>query len=317
MKDTLHHDLPGGGGPKSGRGCFHLSFRSGSRGGGASARAAYAYITRQDEYDDSDRDAAIYTESDHMPSWAQDDPADYWEAADDSERANGRLYVSADFALPRDLDDDDRIALAREFAHELTDKEQLPYTLAIHAGRDEGGEEHNPHAHLMFSERKNDGIERSREQWFRRADAKHPEDGGAPKSRTFHGPAWVEAAREQWASMTNKTLERCGHEERVDHRSYERQGVDREPGTHYGPSAPHMVQRGEDHERLGGAAADRDREDSLRAIEQEIAQLEAAREALLRDGVPEEERERAPERERLDRPQASDADRRDDSSWER
>jgi hypothetical protein len=314
MADTLYHDLPGGGGANSGRGCFHLSFRSGSRAGGASARGAYAYITRTDEYGDSDRDAAIYTESDHMPSWAQDAPQDYWDAADENERANGRLYVSADFALPRDLDEDERIALARAFAHALTDAEHLPYTLAIHAGRDAGGEEHNPHAHLMFSERQNDGIERSPERWFGRADSEHPEHGGAPKSRTFHGPAWVEEAREKWAAMTNATLERCGRTERVDHRSYARQGVDREPGRHYGPSAAYMVQRGEDHERLNDAAAARDREESLRTIDQEIAQLEAARATLLRDGLPEEERQPAPEPQRPDRSQTSGADRGDDSS---
>ena len=153
------------------------------------ARSAYEYVTRQDTYDDPDLDPAIYTESDHMPSWAEDDPAEYWDAADLYERANGRLYVSADFALPLGLSAEDQIALAREFAHELTDEEALPYTLAIHAGRDENGEEHNPHAHLMFSERQNDGIERSRDEWFRRANSEHPERGGAPKSRTFHGPA--------------------------------------------------------------------------------------------------------------------------------
>ena len=38
-----------------------------------------------------------------MPAWAEDDPREYWDAADLYERANGRLYVSADFALPRDL----------------------------------------------------------------------------------------------------------------------------------------------------------------------------------------------------------------------
>jgi hypothetical protein len=45
-----------------------------------------------------------------------------------------------------------RIALARAVAHELTGNEQLPYTLAIHAGRDAHGDEHNPHAHLMIRE---------------------------------------------------------------------------------------------------------------------------------------------------------------------
>ena len=53
--------------------------------------------------------------------------------------------------------------------------------------------------------------------------------------------------------MTNATLERAGRSERVDHRSYERQGIDKEPGEHFGPSAPHMVERGEDHERLAAA----------------------------------------------------------------
>jgi hypothetical protein len=49
------------------------------------------------------------------------------------------------------------------FAQELTKDGSLPYTLAIHSGRDADGDEHNPHAHLMISERKHDGIDRSRE----------------------------------------------------------------------------------------------------------------------------------------------------------
>src|SRR4051812_23276 len=60
----------------------------------------------------ADRDAAIYVESDHMPEWAENDAREYWHAADLYERANGRLYVSADFALPRDLDAEDQAAIA-------------------------------------------------------------------------------------------------------------------------------------------------------------------------------------------------------------
>lgn len=156
-------ELRGGGHARDG-GCYHLSFRSGSRGRGSCASAACDYITRADEYDDPDRDPAIYTESDHMPLWAQQDPHEYWDAADLFERANGRLYIAADFALPRDLDPDDQIELAHAFVQELTADRQLPYTLAIHAGRDRDGNEHNPHAHLMISERQNDGIERDRQQ---------------------------------------------------------------------------------------------------------------------------------------------------------
>ena len=135
----------------------------------------------------------------------------------------------------------------------------------------------------MISERQNDGIERSREQWFRRANGSHPERGGAPKSRTFHGREWVEQARERWAHLTNAMLEKHGRVERVDHRSYERQGLDREAGDHFGPAAAHMVDRGQDHERLDRAAAAVDDRDELQAVERDISCLEAAREVLVRE----------------------------------
>ena len=183
-----------------------------------------------------------------MPTWAAKDAGNYWDAADLYERANGRLYISADFALPRDLSLKDQVALAHDFAQQLTTSESLPYTLAIHSGRDADGNEHNPHAHLMISERKNDGIERSPEKWFSRANPTDPTKGGAAKSRTFHGREWVENARERWAGLTNKTMARLGREERVDHRSYERQGIDQEAGEHFGPKAAHMVARGEGHD---------------------------------------------------------------------
>lgn len=268
------HDVPDGGHSRASGGCYHLSFRSGSRGRGSCARAAHAYITRTDEYDGRDRDEAVYTESGHMPSWAEDDARIYWDSADLYERANGRLYLSADFALPVGLDADDQSALASAFAHELTDVEQLPYTLAIHSGRDVDGQEHNPHAHLMIPERQNDGIERGQDEWFRRSNSADPERGGAPKSRTFHGREWMESARERWADLINQMLEARGREERVDHRSYERQGVDREPGEHYGPAAAYMAERGVDHVRLREAAVAIDVQDAVRSIDRDIESLE-------------------------------------------
>src|SRR5258708_2467112 len=283
-------DVPSGGHARGGGGCFHLSFRPGSRGGGACARGVFDYISRSGKYDEPERDEAIYTESDHMPSWAEEDAATYWDAADVYERANGRLYVSADFALPRDLDPADQVELAHDFAQALTADEHLPYTLAIHAGRDHDGQEPNPHAHLMFSERRNDGVERNVDGWFRRADSAHPERGGAPKSRAFHGRDWIEHARERRADLTNAMLERHGRDERVDHRSYERQGIDREPGQHFGPAAAHIVGRGHDHERLDHATDVVDRDDRMHAIDEEIARLEVVRDGVLRDAQAEEER---------------------------
>jgi MobA/MobL family protein len=273
---------PGGGKVSSGGSSYHLSFRSGSRGNGSCAHASYEYITRDGEYADGDRDPSIYTESDHMPSWAENDASQYWDAADLYERANGRLYVSADFALPCDLTLEDQVALAHEFAQQLTAGESLPYTLAIHSGRDANGQEHNPHAHLMISERKNDGIERSPEQWFSRANPTDPMMGGAEKSRTFHGREWVESARRDWAELTNKTMARLGREERVDHRSYERRGIEQEAGEHYGPKAAHVAARGQGHDRLEAAATVVDNREQLQSVEHEIAALELERAALVR-----------------------------------
>jgi len=271
----------GGGSSPSGGACYHLSFRSGSRATGACARASFDYITRDGAYADPDRDPAIYVESDHMPSWAVEDPAAYWDTADLHERVNGRLYVTGDFALPRDLSAEDQITLAHDFATELTRDESLPYTLAIHAGRDADGQEHNPHVHLMISERANDGIERSREQWFARANRDEPARGGAAKTRTLHGRAWVEHARERLATLTNHTLERLGREERVDHRSYARQGRDDEPGRHYGPAAAHLVSRGRAHDGIEGAAQAVTDQYRLDTLDRAIGDLETERQALL------------------------------------
>ena len=224
---------------------FHLKMSVGSRAGGQSARAKADYIEREGRYE-QDREELEHRESGNMPEWAKDDPRSYWEAADEYERANGRLYREVQFALPKELNEEQRRELASGFARRLTEGERLPYTLAIHRGDGE-----NPHAHLMFSERSNDGIERSREQWFRRANRSEPEKGGAQKSRVAVPQAWLEQTRKAWAREANEALEHAGREERVDHRSLaslrdeaERSGdleraaeLSREPNVHLGPEA--------------------------------------------------------------------------------
>ena len=100
----------------------------------------------------------------------------------------------------------------------------------------------------MISERANDGIERSAEQWFRRANKKAPEKGGALKSRSMMSKEWLEQTREAWAQEANQALERAGRGERIDHHSLAAQRdeahrngdkeratqLNREPGVHLG-----------------------------------------------------------------------------------
>ena len=55
-----------------------------------------------------------------MPAWAEDDPGKYWQAADEHERTNGRLFQQVEVALPVELDERQRRDLGRSFAEKLT-----------------------------------------------------------------------------------------------------------------------------------------------------------------------------------------------------
>ena len=54
----------------------------------------------------------------------------------------------------------------------------------------------------------------------------------------------VEIWRAAWAACTNRALESAGRPERIDHRSYKRQGIDKIPSVHLGPAASQMENRG-------------------------------------------------------------------------
>ena len=198
---------------------YHLKVGFGSRAGGQSARAKNEYIEREGRYAD-DREEREHVEHGHMPAWAQDDPHAYWQAADAHERANGRLYSEVQFALPRELDAGQRRALAGAFAERVCGGERLPYTLALHKGEAETPDKpDNPHAHLMFSERGNDGIARSEEQWFKRHNPTAPARGGARKSRAAKAGDWLDTTRQAWEQTANRALEQAGRAERIDGRS--------------------------------------------------------------------------------------------------
>ena len=254
---------------------YHLKASFGSRASGQSAAAKSDYIERDGRYE-RDRDELEHRESGHMPAWAEDAPRAYWQAADEYERANGRLYSEIQFAIPRELDAGGRRALAGAFAERVCAGERLPYTLAIHCGGSAG---ENPHAHLMFSERGNDGIARPAEQWFKRHNAKAPEQGGARKSRAAKAGDWLATTRQAWEQTANRALEQAGREARIDHRSLAerrdaaaRDGdldraaeLSREPNIHLGPSR---------HRASDGVAA-REKRRQVARMEREIAAVGA------------------------------------------
>ena len=250
---------------------FHLTVKAGTRAKGTVAARKADYIQRENQYE-KQPDACLYKESGNLPDWAENG-RDYWQAADQFERANGRLFVEVEFALPRDLSQDEQLELARTYAHDLTEDNRLPYTLAVHEGRGVNFEQTggNPHAHLMISERINDGVERSPEGWFSRANREEPSLGGALKSREFHGGEQITALRERWAERVNHSLEQAQSLERVSHRTLEAQGVDREPSQHIGPPAFWMAERGAQSDRAQMFAQEYGRQ---RQLEREIGHVE-------------------------------------------
>lgn len=223
---------------------FHLSMKVGRRGK-SSAAAHAAYILREGQYAariTSGKERLESSGSGNLPSWATSDPLTFWAASDAFERSNGSTYREMELALPRELSADQRNQLLQDFiSQEISDKHS--YTFAIHNKIADDGEE-QPHAHLMWSERQLDGIERDANQFFKRANKKDPTKGGAAKGWGDHAgqtltaaerAADLQAIRARWATMTNSALAKAGHEEQVDSRTNLARNIMRAPERKIGP----------------------------------------------------------------------------------
>lgn len=212
---------------------YHMTTRTGKAHQGRAVRHG-SYIRRAGLY--ADRNDIAAHEYGNMPAWANDNPAEFWQACDTLERSNGRAYREIELALPRELDRNQQIELVRQYVREQLGQRHA-YEWSVH---DKG--DGNPHAHVMFSERMLDGMERDREQFFKRANSKNPERGGCAKDDGWRGtkydqPERLLEARARWAELQNMHLERAGELARVDHRSLEAQGIEREAQIHVGPVA--------------------------------------------------------------------------------
>lgn len=197
-----------------------------------------AYIARVGQYagrlDRGERLEA--THAGNLPAWAQSNPLAFWEAADVQERSNGTTYREMEIALPRELSPAERVDLVRVWVdQELGDRHAYQWAIHVPTAAD-GGEQ--PHVHLMFSERRCDGIARDPEQYFRRYNAKSPEQGGARKGYGDTHDALKGAARQQaratdlkalrgrWADACNQAMARAGVSERIDMRSNAERGIE-------------------------------------------------------------------------------------------
>lgn len=205
-----------------------MKLRNGSKGKGV---AHFNYIMREDKYKPHAEKLEKLEAVGHgnMPSWAEDNPKIFWQEADKHERQNGRIYKEHIIALPRELNEAQRLELVNDWIkNEIGDKH--PYSFAIHTPQGADGKE-QPHVHFMFSQRTHDNIERSPDQFFKRYNNKYPERGGAKKANeALTKTQSKEKTKEQRMRLgdhINKHLERAGSRNRVDMRNYKERGVEK------------------------------------------------------------------------------------------
>ena len=113
----------------------------------------------------------------------------------------------------------------------------------------------NPHAHIMLTMRPFDeggewGAKQKKEYILDRDGNKiYDPKKRQYKCKSIPATDWNEQTKAEewraaWARLCNQCLEQNGHAERVDHRSYERQGIEQIPTVHLGVAASAMEKRG-------------------------------------------------------------------------
>ena len=173
----------------------------------------FRYITRTAQYanrNDHENEVVEYVKSGNMPSFCVDRPDQFWEAAELYERKNGRTATSLVLALPKELSVEQRIELVEKIVQEVTAEYNFPYTVAIHNHPSEITGEDQPHLHLMYSERSVDEHDRTADQFFKRYNDKHPENGGAQKITADvrgEGKDLVNLIRASGEVLINESLE--------------------------------------------------------------------------------------------------------------
>ena len=165
-----------------------------------------------------------------------------WNAVEDAERnKNAQLAYSFDIALQNEFSTEENIALARQFLLDNFVSRGMIADFAVHQPDKKDGIP-NPHFHVMCPIRplNPDGTWGAKQRRVYREDGKFD----AVPTTDWGKPETLEAWREAWAALCNAKFEEKGLPDRVDHRSYERQGVERHPTVHEGVAVRQMEARG-------------------------------------------------------------------------
>jgi ATP-dependent exoDNAse (exonuclease V) alpha subunit len=231
---------------------YYLNVKTIGRGAGGKSTSAAAY--RAGERIQDERTAQVFDHAHRtdvmqkqivLPSklagldmgWMRDRSA-LWNAAELAERrSNARVAREYLVALPYELMPEQRLGLVERFSRELADRHGCAVDFAIHAPRPHN-DPRSYHAHLLTT---------TRELLPTGFGAKTALDLRDSERRTQGLGSWLSellAVRARWASITNEALQQANVAARIDHRSLEAQGIDREPLPRIPVGAWHTEARG-------------------------------------------------------------------------
>jgi len=216
---------------------YHFTIKSGKKG---TAAEHAAYIAREGRHSrDEEQNDLVVTQHGNMPEWTNGNPSSLWSAADKFERTNGSAYREFEIALPNELTTEQQLEIVETLIKDHVGKK--PFQYALHCPSASIGSVAQPHLHLMMSDRLDDGMERSTEQFFKRYNTKYPERGGCKKDSGGKEPRVLKeqliTTRKNVATVINAGLEKHGHSSRVDHRSNREKGINKNPERHLGQGA--------------------------------------------------------------------------------
>ncbi|WP_302820450.1 MobA/MobL family protein [Fusobacterium ulcerans] len=193
---------------------FRLCYKRGKVG---YAKNHAAYILRENDY--KPKEDLVFKQSGNMSFIDGNNALAFWEAADQNEGINRNAYRELELNIPNELTHTQAVVLIQKYVKKEIGND-FPYSFAIHESFNENGEK-NLHCHLMFSERKLDGIDRELNRFFKKANSKNPELGGAKKDREWKKKERLLGLRKSWEVTANEVLKSHGYEARIDCRSLE------------------------------------------------------------------------------------------------
>lgn len=149
--------------------------------------------------------------------------SDKVEAAE--KRVDAQVYREFEFALHRELTDEQNIALAREFVQDQICVHGMAAQMNFHFDVDEETGDEKPHCHVVATMRK------------------LTETGFGPKEREWNAKPFLCELREKWEEYSNTHLKLHGHDIQIDHRSNQERGIEMEPQPKMGRNVLELEKR--------------------------------------------------------------------------